>query len=217
MAKTRLTIKQEKFCNKYLECGNASEAYRFAYDCSNMGEGIVWRRASELLNNGVVAVRIKALQDELSEKNLITKERILTELVAILDSRISDYVNLVTTEVEVPMSEKEVDAGMPPQYITVQKLVFKDFSELTDKQIKAIESIKQGRNGIELKLHGKSWTIERINAMLGYNAPEKIEHAGKDGNAIEVDTKINYAGLSDSDLLAAHNLVFKALNGKSDK
>ncbi|MFR4024933.1 MAG: terminase small subunit [Alistipes indistinctus] len=23
-----LTIKQEKFCNKYLECGNASEAYR---------------------------------------------------------------------------------------------------------------------------------------------------------------------------------------------
>jgi phage terminase small subunit len=27
----KLTIKQEKFCNKYLECGNASEAYRYAY------------------------------------------------------------------------------------------------------------------------------------------------------------------------------------------
>lgn len=184
----KLTIKQEKFCNKYLECGNASEAYRFAYDCSNMGEGIVWRRASELLNNGDVAVRIKALQEELREKNIITKERILTELAAILDSRISDYVNLVTTEVEVPMSEEEVDAGIPPQYITVQKLVFKDFSELSDKQIKAIESIKQGRNGIELKLHGKSWTIERINAMLGYNAPEKIANTDTKGNDIPQPT-----------------------------
>lgn len=184
----KLTIKQEKFCNKYLECGNASEAYRFAYDCSNMGEGIVWRRASELLNNGDVAVRIKSLQEELREKNIITKERILTELAAILDSRISDYVNLVTTEVEIPMSEKEIEAGTPPQYITVQKLVFKDFSELSDKQIKAIESIKQGRNGIELKLHGKSWTIERINAMLGYNAPDKIANTDTKGNDIPQPT-----------------------------
>ena len=55
------------------------------------------------------------------------------------------------------------------------RLSFKDFNELTESQVKAIESVKQGKNGIELKLHGKSWSIERICKMLGYDAPVKIE------------------------------------------
>lgn len=174
MATGKLTIKQERFCNKYLECGNASEAYRFAYDCSRMGEGVVWRRASELLNSGDVAVRIKELQDELEQKNFITKKRILEELDAIMGAKITDYVILTTTEVEVPRADgvSDVDA---PQYITVQRLEFKDFDLLTEKQVRAIESVKQGRNGIELKLHGKSWSIERICKMLGYDAPEKAD------------------------------------------
>jgi hypothetical protein len=29
----RLDVKQEKSAHAYLECGNASEAYRKAYDC----------------------------------------------------------------------------------------------------------------------------------------------------------------------------------------
>jgi len=44
---------------------------------------------------------------------------------------------------------------------------------LTERQIKAIESIKKGKGGIELKLHGKSWTIDRICKMLGFDAPTK--------------------------------------------
>ena len=31
-----LTPKQEKFCQLYIELGNASEAYRQSYDCSKM-------------------------------------------------------------------------------------------------------------------------------------------------------------------------------------
>ena len=57
MAEGKLTIKQEKFCNKYLECGNASEAYRFAYECSKMSDETVWKRSSELLQNGEVTGR----------------------------------------------------------------------------------------------------------------------------------------------------------------
>jgi len=32
----KLTIKQEKFCNLYIELGNASEAYRQSYNCEKM-------------------------------------------------------------------------------------------------------------------------------------------------------------------------------------
>lgn len=49
--KKGLTIKQEKFCNKYLECGNASEAYRYAYNCLKMSDNSVWCNASQLLSD----------------------------------------------------------------------------------------------------------------------------------------------------------------------
>lgn len=45
-----LTLKQEKFCNYYLECGNASEAYRRAYSCDKMKSEIINIKACELLS-----------------------------------------------------------------------------------------------------------------------------------------------------------------------
>ena len=48
MASTSLTIKQENFCQVYVETGNASEAYRRAYDAKNMKSETVRRTAKEL-------------------------------------------------------------------------------------------------------------------------------------------------------------------------
>lgn len=58
-----LTPKQEAFAHKYVECGNASEAYRFAYDTSNMAVETVWDEAHNLTRHPEVSLRIKALQD----------------------------------------------------------------------------------------------------------------------------------------------------------
>ena len=151
MADNSLTPKQEKFLHKYLECGNASDAYRFAYDCSKMKDATVNVKASELLTNGKITVRLSELQGELKEKSDITKEQVLDQLRCIMFADIRDYVDFDGTTIS-----------------------FKDFSLLTDNQAKAIESIKQGRNGIELKLHGKSWSIERICKMLGFDAPTQM-------------------------------------------
>ena len=151
MADNSLTPKQEKFLHKYLECGNASDAYRFAYDCSKMKDATVNVKASELLTKGKITVRLSELQGELKEKSDITKEQVLDQLRCIMFADIRDYVDFDGTTIS-----------------------FKDFSLLTDNQAKAIESIKQGRNGIELKLHGKSWSIERICKMLGFDAPTQM-------------------------------------------
>ncbi|EPZ98572.1 terminase small subunit, partial [Glaesserella parasuis] len=40
-----LTPKQEKFCQLYIELGNASEAYRQAYDCSKMSNETINTKA----------------------------------------------------------------------------------------------------------------------------------------------------------------------------
>lgn len=172
-----LTVKQEAFCNYYIETGNASEAYRRAFCCQKMQEKTIWERASVLLAKDKVRTRVKELQEELKGKSDLSKERILHELKCIVNAKISDYV--------------ELKNGV---------LKFKDFDELTEEQIKAIESVKEGRAGIELKLHGKAWTIERICKMLGYDAPEKTETSisfakplsREDRNRIDLELENDY-------------------------
>jgi len=57
-----LTIKQEAFCQKYIETGNASEAYRQAYDASAMKPATVNKRSNELFANGAITGRIAELR-----------------------------------------------------------------------------------------------------------------------------------------------------------
>ncbi len=45
-----LTTKQEKFCQSYVELGNASEAYRRSYDASRMKTESINRKAKELMD-----------------------------------------------------------------------------------------------------------------------------------------------------------------------
>lgn len=146
-----LTKKQEDFCNNFMETGNASEAYRRSYSCDNMKAETVNRKAIEVFQNGKVTARIKVLQDDLKAHSDIKKNAILEELSAIAFSEIREYI-----------------------VFNGKKITFKPFDKLTNRQAKAIESIKKGRNGIELRLHGKSWAIERICKMLGFDAPAQI-------------------------------------------
>ncbi len=137
---------------KYLETSNATVAYRYAYDCSKMKPNTVRRTAIETLKHPKINAEIERRMKRTALTSEITKRQVLDELKNILDAKISDYV--------------EFDG---------KKLKFKDFVKLTEKQLKAIESIKETKHGIELKLHGKSWTIERICKMLGFDAPVKQE------------------------------------------
>ena len=76
----KLTIKQEKFCNLYIELGNASEAYRQSYNCEKMKPESVNIKAFELLNNGKITLRIEELRSELAERHDITKDTLIIEL-----------------------------------------------------------------------------------------------------------------------------------------
>jgi len=82
----KLTPKQEKFANLYVELGNASEAYRQAYDVSeNITEQVVWNEASKLLRNRYVSVRVVELKSELGKEFKITREFIVQGLLDIIN------------------------------------------------------------------------------------------------------------------------------------
>jgi len=75
--KKKLTPKQRKFAEEYVNTGNASEAYRRAYDVSKTTSNeVIAVKASELLSNGNVSVRVKELQIQQANKYEITRKEV---------------------------------------------------------------------------------------------------------------------------------------------
>lgn len=75
-----LTQKQEAFCLAYIETGNASEAYRKAYNATKMKPASVNVKASELLADGKVTVRVAELRGAAAERNEVTVDSLIAEL-----------------------------------------------------------------------------------------------------------------------------------------
>lgn len=157
-----LTLKQEKFVNRYLECGNASEAYRYAYDCSRMSDAVVYNKASLMLSKGEIRVRLEYLRAHLAEASGISALRIIREHEKIAFSD--------ATRVR--------DGWMS----------LKDFNSLTPEERACIKSVETktrktvGENGetiidkqVKIATYDKQKSLDSITAMLGYNAPQKIE------------------------------------------
>ena len=129
--KSKLTIKQEKFCLKYHECGNASEAYRHAYDCSKMKPDTVNRAAAALLNNYKITTRVEELKKADEKKSEITREEILALCARVIHG-----------EDIIDVKRKTSDTA-------------------------SAQTIS------------KTWAIERVCKMLGFDAPTQSEVTGK--------------------------------------
>jgi phage terminase small subunit len=75
-----LTPKQERFSALYVETGNASEAYRQAYDSSGMKPETINRKAFDLLQNGKITARVDQLRADAAKRHEITVDTLTLEL-----------------------------------------------------------------------------------------------------------------------------------------
>lgn len=75
-----LTPKQEKFCQLYVETGNASEAYRGSYDAGGMKPDSVNRKAKELLDNVKIAARLNQIRERHVKRHEVTVDSLVGEL-----------------------------------------------------------------------------------------------------------------------------------------
>nr|WP_277990356.1 terminase small subunit [Pandoraea sp. LA3] len=96
-----MTQKQEAFCLAYIETGNASEAYRRAYNAAKMSAATVNRTAKELLDNPKIAARLEALRAPVRERAQMTLEQHLDDLKRLRDlaERDGKYGPAVTAEI----------------------------------------------------------------------------------------------------------------------
>lgn len=159
-----LTVKQENFCNYYIESGNASEAYRRAYSCRKMKPETVNAKSYQLLNNGQITDRVKELQEEQKNKSDITKERILQELSSIAFSTIADMHNTWIERKDFDKLSKQEKSAIKS---ISTKTLKKNIGTSDDPEIIDVEYVK-------IELYDKIKAIERICKMLGFDAASEI-------------------------------------------
>ena len=81
----KLTQKQENFCAAYIETGNASEAYRKAYNAEKMKPETVNNKAHALLKKGEIRARLEELRKPATESAQITLSQHLSKLEELRD------------------------------------------------------------------------------------------------------------------------------------
>lgn len=79
-----LTPKREKFCQEMAKLGNQRQAYKAAFNCKNMKDETVDKRASELMQNGAIKGRLKELSEETKTKNIASAQEIQEYLTRVM-------------------------------------------------------------------------------------------------------------------------------------
>lgn len=140
-----MTEQQKRFVDEYLADDdlNATRAYLVAYP-SVKKEETAAAAAARLLRNVKVAEYILERIEERQKRTEVTQDRVVYELAAIAFSKATDYVVIEKGCVQI-----------------------RNTDELTEEQARAIAGIKEGANGIEVKLNGKEKALELLGRHLG--------------------------------------------------
>lgn len=157
-----LNEKQKRFCEEYIVDLNGTQAaIRAGYSAATANE-----QAARLLANVSVQDYIRELQEARSKRTEITADRVLRELAVVGLARIDDFVKVEEQTVTETLGMDE--EGEPITVTRTFKTVNVFETDNVDAgKIPAIASIKQSRDGIELKTHDKIKALELIGRHLG--------------------------------------------------
>jgi phage terminase small subunit len=157
MKENGLTLKQENFCQAYVNTGIASAAYRSAYDCANMKVDTIWQCASRLLAERKVAARIKEIREENERKCRLSKDEAANILAGISSIDPSDIFKW------------DEEKG---------KYVSKDISELPKHVRLAIKKVKYRNGVLTFEFYGKTDAMKLLAEMNGWEAPKEVKLSG---------------------------------------
>ena len=191
-ASKQLTPKQESFCQKYVELGNASEAYRLSYDAESMKPETVNREAFTLLENPKIATRINELKDCHLKRHGVTIDRVLAEYakLAFLDIRkaFDEDGNLK------PIHEIDDDTAAAIAGLEVEQ-IFRVVEVEEDLEGQPHGGALKRSRGKELvgrlakiKLSDKKGALDSLSRYLGAFT-DKTEITGLGGGPIQTESK----------------------------
>ena len=184
-----MTPKQEHFARLYVETGNASEAYRQAYNAENMKPETVTNEAYKLLQSPDISAMVDDLKAEARQRHRVTVDDLLHEL---------EQARAAALAAPTPQSSAAVSATMGKAKmlgLLVDKAEIKAEAEIqekpksrkAEKPKSRIESIvdslteeeKKAILDLALKTDGGKWdavTLADIAAVTGKD-PDKVYFA----------------------------------------
>lgn len=192
-----LTRNQQIFCDEYLIDLNATRAYKVAYKNVTKDETAA-AASSRLLRNVKVKNYIEGKMKEREKRTEITQDKVLKELAKIGFANAVDYAKVVEKEYEENIIDG--DGNIIDTAIKTYKAVEIEETDNidADKQA-AIAGIKQGKNGIEVKLNDKVKALELIGRHLGMFT-EKIDMTvGKSEKLSDIIDQLGGEGLDEEE------------------
>lgn len=123
-----MTPKQEQFARLYVETGNASEAYRQAYNTDNMKPETVTNEAYKLLQDPDISAMVDGLKEEARQRHAVTVDDLLSEL---------EQARAAALAAPTPQSSAAVSATMGKAKmlgLLVDKAEIKAEAEISTKQ-----------------------------------------------------------------------------------
>lgn len=159
----RLTEKQKRFVDEYLIDLNATQAaIRAGYSGKTAG-----RIAIELLNKTHISDLVRERMINRGKRTEITQDRVLQELASIGFADISDYASVISSGLLATVR-------LTPT------------ADIPQEKRAAIAGIKEGANGVEVKLNDKVKALELIGRHLGMYT-DKVDLTGGINIIIEDD------------------------------
>jgi len=152
----KLNDKQKMFCLYYLKYFNATKAYQKAYECDYDS---AMRSGNRLLRNVEIKKEIDRLRKEKQEGIFLDAQSVLQKYIDIAFADITDFVEFGT--IEKPEYDEDGEPILDPDGNHETRTVsFVDFKDYRTVDGTIITEVKQGRDGVSVKLADKMKALE---------------------------------------------------------
>lgn len=175
LANDGLTEKQRLFCLYYVKYRNKVKAYQKAFNCSYVN---ACGHAATLFKKVAIQRTITQLLNEMRNEVKLEAQDIILKKMQIAFADITDYVSFGVREYK--------DSGMQYSYVE-----FKESSDDVDGTV--IKEVKQGRDGISLKLYDGQKELDWLydHLIIDDEKRERIKLLKAQRNKLETEANVD--------------------------
>ena len=164
-----LTPEQQMFCIYYSRTFNAAQSYQKAYGCSYES---ALRAGPRLLGNVVVKAEIERLKEIKRQRIMASEEDFVEMQMRIVFADMGDYLSFGREKVDVmgafgPIKDSETGEKIKKEINCVK------LNESCNVDTQIIQEVKQGKEGISIKLADKQKAIDWLTKYFEMNPDDR--------------------------------------------
>lgn len=145
-----LNDKQRLFCMYYLKYFNAGKAYKKAYGCSMAA---AYTNGPRLMKNACIRSEINSIKAEREEELALDQRAVIQKYIDIAFADITDYLKF---------GKKDIIVGHDEYGPVEAKVNYIDLNNSAELDGTIVTEVKQGRDGISVKLADKMKALEML-------------------------------------------------------